>query len=187
MSAPLGSSRAFVCFLHTSLQGTGFCEKAQGSSLRRCYSAHMSPITLTPNWIWTFAQERSHPDWFCGYRPLALVLLNHPSNLFDICPPLTPETLTLREELEYLHLTTCPTLTLLGSAPQQLEESFLISIGWSLPLHLIFIFLVTVAYNKYAQALMFCSSAGSLDLFLKLFQHLDFSAVISQRIKKVCF
>lgn len=79
VSASLGSSRAFVCFLHTSLQGTGFCEKAQGSSLRRCYSAHMSPITPTPNWIWSFALESSHPDWFCGYRPLALVLLNYPS------------------------------------------------------------------------------------------------------------
>lgn len=62
-----------------------------------------------------------------------LVLLNHPSNLFDICLPLRPGTLILREELEFLHLITCPTLTLLSSAPQQLEESFLTSIGLSLP------------------------------------------------------
>lgn len=147
---PTGKLQSLLCFLHTSLQGTVFCEKAQGSSLRLCYSAHMSPITPTPNWMWSFAQECSRPDWFCWYRPLVLVLLNHPLNLLDVCP-LTPETLTLREELKYLHLTTCPTLTHLGSAPQQLEEPFIISIGWSLPL-CTFIFLIMKAYNKYAQA-----------------------------------
>lgn len=133
VSASLGSSRAFVCFLHTLLQGIGFCEKAQGSSLRHCYSAHMSPITPTPNWIWSFALECSHPAWFCGYKNSSSSAPESSLNLFDICPPLTPETLSLREELEYLHLITCPTLIFLGSAPQQLEESFLFLLDGVIP------------------------------------------------------
>lgn len=49
---------------------------------------------------------------------------------------LTPGTLTLTEEIEYLHMTIHLALSLLGSAPQKLEEYFFISVGWNLPLHL---------------------------------------------------
>lgn len=75
--APLGRSRIFACFLHTSLQTAGFCETAHGPSLSYCYSAHISLVAPKPNWVRDIAKGCSLPYCFCGYRPLAPVFLNH--------------------------------------------------------------------------------------------------------------